>query len=106
MPEIDPLYFQYALAEFVAGAEAMVKAAYYRPEHVCLYVQPGRRYIRVVKQYDPPNGQRLVHCFVDKTNGDVLKSASWKKPAKYARGNIFDQHNGLNGVTAYGGKYL
>jgi hypothetical protein len=39
------------------------------------------------------------------TNGDVLKPASWKAPAKGARGNIFDEHNGLNRMTEYGPEY-
>ncbi len=30
-------------------------------------------------------GSRSVYCFVDLENGDVLKSASWKAPAKYNR---------------------
>ena len=30
--------------------------------------------------------------------GDVLKPASYKKPAKHARGNIFDEWNGLRGA--------
>lgn len=47
-----------------------------------------------------------VWCFVDKTNGDVLKPASWKAPAKHARGNIFDEHNGLKYLTPYGPAYL
>jgi hypothetical protein len=27
--------------------------------------------------------------------GDVLKPASWRMPAKHARGNIFDEDNGM-----------
>ena len=47
-----------------------------------------------------------VHLFVDMTNGDVLKAASFKAPAKHARGNIYNDDNGLGGVTPYGAKYL
>lgn len=46
-----------------------------------------------------------VHCFVDKKTGDVLKAASWKAPAKGARGNIFDGQNGLGRMTPYGTEY-
>jgi hypothetical protein len=45
-------------------------------------------------------------CFVDKATGDVLKSASWAAPAKHARGNIYDEHNGLSRITPYGVEYL
>jgi hypothetical protein len=49
---------------------------------------------------------RSAWAFVDKTTGDVLKAASWKKPAKHARGNIFDEWNGLKSVGPYGPAYL
>ncbi|WP_315782251.1 hypothetical protein [Bradyrhizobium sp. SZCCHNPS1003] len=47
-----------------------------------------------------------VHCFVDKATGDVLKAESWSKPAEHARGNIFDEHNGLEKMGPYGPAYL
>ncbi|WP_439357920.1 DUF7717 family protein [Bradyrhizobium sp. DASA03007] len=47
-----------------------------------------------------------VHAFVDKNTGDVLMPASWSKPAKHARGNIFDEHNGLANMGTYGPAYL
>lgn len=59
----------------------------------------GRRYIKVIR-----GGS--VHCFVDRTNGDVLKAASWKAPAKTARGNVFDKDNGLGSMGEYGPAYL
>lgn len=62
------------------------------------YFMDGKRYVRVVN-----NG---AHSFVDKGNGDVLKPAGWKAPAKHARGNIFDQHNGLKTMGPYGPAYL
>lgn len=46
-----------------------------------------------------------AHAFVDKTNGDVLKPASWKAPAKGARGNIFDADGGLGRMGPYGPAY-
>lgn len=46
----------------------------------------GRRYLRIVME----SGQRSVHCFIDATNGDILKAATWKAPAKDARGNLFE----------------
>ncbi len=45
-------------------------------------------------------------CFIDIATGDVLKSASWAAPAKHARGNVFDQHNGLSMIGPYGPQYL
>lgn len=54
---------------------------------------------------------RVVHggssyCFVDYETGDVLKCAGYKAPAKHARGNIFDEKNGLGSIGPYGPAYL
>lgn len=65
----------------------------------------GKRYAKIIRTHVANNG-RSVHCFVDITNGDVLKAASWKAPAKHARGNIFDEHDGLKNMNEYGPAYL
>ena len=59
----------------------------------------GSRYIKIIRGTS-------AHCFVDRTNGDVLKAASWRAPAKHARGNIFAHDNGLDRVGPYGAAYL
>jgi hypothetical protein len=46
------------------------------------YPETGRKYHKVIMN---ANGQRSVHCFIDKKTGSVLKSASWKAPAKGVR---------------------
>ena len=48
-------------------------------------------------------GNPSVFCFVDLANGNILKAASWKVPAKGARGNIA---NGASQVGFYGAAYL
>lgn len=68
-----------------------------------LVAESGRRYIRIV-QADPSS--RSAWAFIDTTNGDVLKPAGWKTPAKHARGNIFDESNGLKWMSGYGPAYL
>ena len=52
--------------------------------------QMGRKYCRIVlcKAHDVK--QRRVHSFVDLTNGDILYAASWKAPAKHARGSVLN----------------
>ena len=69
-----------------------------------LYLEEGSRYFRVVCTTDGAN--RSAWAFIDKTNGDILKSASWKAPAKWARGNLLDKDGGMKSMGPYGPAYL
>ena len=71
----------------------------------------GGRYIKVFKHDTvillgvPTPHSASVYCFVDKTNGDILKG-SWKAPVKNGvRGNIFSA-DVLDKVDQHGPKYL
>lgn len=45
----------------------------------------GRKYVRIVRT----DSGRSVICFVERSNGDIWKAASWKAPAlNFTRGNI------------------
>ena len=63
----------------------------------------GPKYIKIIEEGP---SQRTSFAFIDKCSGDVLKSATWNAPAKHARGNIFDEWNGLKWVGPYGMAYL
>ena len=59
-----------------------------------LYVEEGRKYLKIVKD----DGQQIVWGFVVKEDdkkfkaGDILKAASWAAPARNKpRGNILDE---------------
>ena len=52
--------------------------------------ESGRKYHKVIMHTE---NQRSCHAFVDKKTGSVLKSASWKSPAKGERYNL------LNGAS-------
>jgi hypothetical protein len=67
--------------------------------------KPVFRLEELQKRYRIVNGGG-VHAFVDKETGDVLKPATWSKPAKHARGNLRDEHNGLGRMGPYGPAYL
>lgn len=54
------------------------------------YLETGRKYYKLVHK---DSNQRSVHCFIDKTTGDVLKSASWNAPAKGVRFNLLDEQS-------------
>ncbi len=107
--------FNDKLKTFVEGIQAKVNARFAKqyPNMTppVMTTMKGKRYVRVV-QTDLHTGSpnllagRSVHCFVDMTNGDVLKAAGWKGPAKHARGNIFNDNNGLDGVSVWGAAYL
>ena len=70
----------------------------------------GKRYARI-GSHEEANGiwcgwtSRYVHHFVDLTTGDILKGASWKAPAKHARGNIL-RPDAMDAVSVYGAAYL
>jgi len=49
-------------------------------------IETGKKYHKVI--FVSGGGSRSVHCFVDKNTGSVLKSASWKAPAKGERYNL------------------
>jgi hypothetical protein len=68
-----------------------------------LSVEKNPRYWRVVETKH--GDQRSVYCFIDPMTGDVLKSDGWKRPAKGARGNLFDDTNGMGRMTVYGAAY-
>lgn len=103
--------FETAIKAFLDGAQTIVDKHYadstYHPK---LEIDPkGIKFVRIVR-YDYPQQVGFqgssVHCFIDKTNGDVLKAAGWKAPAKHARGNIYAEDQGLQNMGPYGPAYL
>ena len=69
------------------------------PDYV---IDEGKKYYKIVMQ----DNQRSVHAFVDKSNGDVYKSASWKAPVRDARYNLLlDDARAVlfNSVDPFGG---
>ena len=65
----------------------------------------GKRYIKMIYM-DDGSYSRRCHGFIDRTNGDVLGSASWNAPAKSgARGNIWNSDYGMNAMNEYGVNY-
>ena len=72
-----------------------------------LSIAKGRRYDKIVKadMHRPDNPSHSVYGFIDKTNGDILKAASWRKPAKHSRGNIYENDR-MQFMSAYGPAYM
>ena len=101
MKEVDAKFSE-AFARYFVGCQ-QVYQEYCDVQHFTVRDKfkftEGNRYVKVICGTG-------VHSFVDRTNGDVLKPESWKKPAKHARGNIYDEHNGLGSMTGFGPAYL
>lgn len=69
------------------------------------YATIGPRYARIVRE-EGRNGGCSVVCFIDLTNGDILKG-SWKAPVKNGRrGNIFTPDRGASAMSEHGVRYL
>jgi len=75
-------------------------------------IESGRKYHKIIMVIDNgPNRMgpsRSVHAFVDKKTGSVLKSASWRAPAKGVRYDlrIIEQREWLLENADWSGQYL
>jgi hypothetical protein len=59
--------------------------------------ETGSKYVKVVSISG--GGSRSVHSFVEKANGNILRAASWKAPARnFVRGNVYDQKSYIDRV--------
>lgn len=65
---------------------------------------PGRRYVKLVLRGMGAGGS--AYGFIDRSNGDLLKAASWNAPAKGKRSNLFDTDYGMSGCSKYGMRYF
>ena len=109
--------FDEALEDFRAYAEGVKRthfadAGYTFAVPTLEITKGGKRYIKLVAgENDPVTGEprphnRSVHSFVEVATGDIFKAASYKAPAKHARGNIY-RGNGAEALTDVGGvRYL
>ena len=75
-----------------------------------LVINWGKRYAKIVRT-ETEDGKtkpfsKSVWAFVDMTNGNILKPASWKSPAKHARGNVEDDQEGMGWIGPHGPAYL
>ncbi len=103
-----PAEFNQAAIAWLAAAQTIVTAQYTRlypnlKPTTLEFDTPGPKYIRVIAR--DGSGGRSSFAFLDRANGDVLKSENWKRPAKHARANIFRPEQGT-GTGPYGGTYL
>lgn len=91
--------FDETLAAWVARSQARIDAEHARaypnskqePRKLSLDTG-GVRWVRVVATDGP---SRSAFAFIERETGSIMKAASWKSPAKGARGNIYTDERGV-----------
>ena len=66
------------------------------------YTTRGSKYYKITMNY---TNHQSVYCFVDKHNGDILKSAGWRAPAIGVRGSILNIDSYINSDWSGGWLY-
>lgn len=109
----EGMTMQQGIDRFLRDAQAMLdtymETNFPRNPKRKLVTEVGKRFIRVVSTDVDDQGDTVsksCYCFIDFTNGDILKSESWKKPAKHARGNVRTYRNIEDVVNTYGAHYM
>lgn len=104
-----PQEFDKALNGFMKGCQKKIdddyKINYPKLKPNKLEMKEGPKFIKIISKAQSGAGTS-AWAFIDKGTGDVLRPASWRAPAKHARGNIFDQDNGMRTISPYGPAYL
>ena len=112
MLTIQQVDFEQLFSAWMIGAQKLITDSYVKDGYgpggkyeklsiPQLWFQRGKKYIRVVREAHEHD--RSAHCFIDTTNGNILKAASWKAPElNHARGNLFDATGGLSWMGVYG----
>ena len=104
--EYTELEIKFGLEQFIKKVNELITEHYknnfsnLEPEVIAL--RPGRTYWKLAT-----NGR--VYGFVRKSDGAILKAASWRAPYvkgnNYVRGYVTDSDFGLHAATPYGIRY-
>ncbi len=108
------------VAEFVDRCQEIIdnytKANYENltPQLLTFNYAAAKKFCRIVALERHVNEERKIitseggsaWCFIDLTNGDVLRPDGYKKPARHARGNILKEDLGMSSIGPYGPAYL
>ena len=99
----DPIVFQAAFEKWFKQCQALYVSDGRDKLNYNLTYKFGRKYISIIAL---TGNQKMQWGFVDMETGNILKAASWKSPAKHARGNIFDKDGGMKFINWTGPMYL
>ena len=97
---MDRAAFETALESFRAASEEALVAHFARNDfnfaipHVETADRRGSKYVKLWRtETSPRTGEKLpnssIHAFVEIETGDIFKPATYKAPAKHARGTIY-----------------
>jgi hypothetical protein len=59
--------------------------------------------IKVCKKYIKLIQDHAAFAFINRSNGDIYKPATWRAPAKHVRGNLFSLNNGMESISTNNG---
>lgn len=85
--------------------EKKAKTQTYGPQVIFFWFSRGKQYYKVIKSEHDTHADS-VHAFVNISNGDIYKPASWNSPYKDARYNIWTNFDKLLNDCEWSGKYL
>tara|TARA_Y100000310_G_scaffold280329_1_gene299986 strand:- start:644 stop:1006 length:363 start_codon:yes stop_codon:yes gene_type:complete len=119
MNDTEQQDFQTRFDAWMAACQEIINEHYKKYQFVnapTLAVESGRKFWRVVR-INSTGGGDGVYAFVvledgqtkglgKVKRGDILKPASYKTPARHARGNIFDDKQGMTSMGWHGPAYL
>ena len=100
---MDKAIMKEMVTDFVAKLQVKL-TEYYTKKFPTL--TEGKLEVKFGRRYAKLSTQSSVYCFVDMTSGDVLKAATWRAPAKHARGNLFAPDGGMGCMGPYGAAYM
>lgn len=106
----EPKDIKKAVMAYVKGVQEIMNKSYKKEGDVVtppkIEFKKGGRYYKIISKQTFGSGES-VHSFVDAKEGpefgNVYKAASWRAPAKGARGNVFSPTNGLEAVEKHRG---
>jgi len=107
--------FEDALIRFLRNMEEYRRARYAKEfpgsletwaknEWQLAQMKGGKRFIRIAT--GGPNHTGSVFCFVEVATGKIFKAASYKAPAKHARGTIYASAFKEYGCGEHGANYI
>lgn len=108
MNEVIMENFEAALQLFLEKAQVKIDK-FYNQFPRKLVTMPGRKYIRVAvarQQEDLSSWQPESSWAFIGPDGAIYMPASWKTPAKHARGNIFSAQGGMEAVGEFSINYM